>query len=186
MKLRYFTKVFRYFKNLFPLYNFGAIAVESDYSRDKTDLIHDIQRKRALLKILGKKIRIYFFLAGLMGLIMAYNFIGSYFVHTEKRAARHYIEQFNMRLENMNNTDPGFLMENAEIVITLSFIKDGEFEKAALLLSGLKGEDAEWLLALCYIRLEEDDAAKATLQKIIGSKGHYSVSANNVLNKYYK
>lgn len=186
MKLRYLTKVFRYFKNLFPIYNFGPIVRKSDYDRDKADLIHEIQRKRALTEILGKKIEFYFVLTCFLSLLLAYSFVNHYFIHAEKRTTKRYIEQFSMRLENINNASSDFLVENAEIVIALSFINDGEFEKASLLLSGLKNEDADWLMALCYIRLKKDFAAKAALRKIIGSKGYYSVSAQEVLNKYYK
>jgi hypothetical protein len=184
MKLRFFKTVFGHLRNLLPIYDFGTIVQNSDYNRDKTDLIHDIQRKRALTQKLGKKIEFYFALTCFLSLLLTYSSINHYFIHTEKRAANHYIEQFNMRIENMNS--PGSLVKNTEIVIALSFIKEGEFEKASRLLLGLKNEDAEWLMTLCYIRLKKDSEAKGALQKIIGSKGHYSVSAQEVLNKYYK
>ena len=185
MKKGIFEKIANDIKHILPVYDFGPAVRESDYNRGKDELILDIQRKRELTRILGRKVWLYFMSTFILGLFLTLSITVFYFADSEDRVTKRYMEQFGMRLEDMNPNNTEHIIENSEILVALSFLKDGEYEKGAILLSTFESEDAKWLEALCYVKTGNDIAAKAALRKIVNSKGDYSVSAQQILNNYY-
>ena len=175
-----------YISYIIPFYNLKPTIFVSDIHRDKDDLVNDLARKRLLINQLNKRFEISI-LAGVLILLV----FGSYIVfqnanRPQNRVFNTYMSELGVRLNNISNKSDDELIREAEIVIALSMINEGDFNDAALFLSGIKSENAEWLKALCFIRIENNIAAKTALQKILKSKGKYSKNAKELLNNYYQ
>jgi hypothetical protein len=183
-RVGFMMKFWENIKVIFSGYNLEPKIYISDQLRNKNDLIKDISQKRVLLFKLNKKIKNSIFLISFLCLL----FIGYISINNllipEKKVFNQYIEDYSIRLDKLNNSGTKDAIENTEILIALSFIQEGDYKSASLLLSNMEGEEAEWLRALCYIRLKNNLAAKASLRKIVESKGKYSLSAKEILDKY--
>ena len=178
--------ILRKFLVWLPIYNFEPIETTSDFERNKTELVFEVQRKRSLINKLNKKARCYFALTCLSISFTICNITINYFSDTETDVLTNYLEEFDNKLELIYSLNAvSELANNNDIMIPLLFIKDRDYEKAVLLLSRIDTPEAKWLLSLCYLKLENRIAAKESLINVVSSKGKYSLTAQEVLQTYY-
>ncbi len=186
MIISFFRRVGDLIINKLPFYNLSPRFHIQDQNRGKRDLINDLIQKRILVNKLNKRFRLSFMYSAIVSLLFfGYVIIDSNAVMgPERKVFNSYVSDFSIRLNSMNSNEQS--VEDAEILVALSFIKDGDYKQASMLLSALKCERASWLRALCCIRMGEDQVAMKALREIIDSKGEFSLSAKQVLNKYYQ
>lgn len=167
-----------------PIYNFTSSANIQDEKRDRFDLINDIRRKRFVLSVLKRKLANQFYIILLLLILLSGTMFTYYSLNFERRIFKNYLHSFTDKIYTEKNTSN--LIEDTELIIAFSYIKEGKYDNAAMVLANSETEDSQWLRALCYIRLKNVMAAKASLNRIAFNKGVYSTSAKNILKKYYK
>ena len=64
-------------------------------------------------------------------------------------------------------------------------IEQGEYLTAIEQLKEINNHKAEWLQALCLIRIEDDTKARQLLEKIMNNSGRFSMQAEEILKAHY-
>ena len=168
------------------VYNFEPPKTSYDNNRDKSELILALRTRTLLITSLTKKLQIYFIVICFLILLIVGYITVIYFSFT-KNTINNYFDAYNSRVNFSNKPYivDEYIVEK-EIHIALSFIRDKDYEKGILFLYDIEGEEAEWLRSLCYIKLKNENKAKSSLRRIVRSKGCYSLSAQEILQKYYR
>ena len=92
------------------------------------------------------------------------------------------VENYAHHLSLMNEAER---QDNLAMLDVFSLIERKDFYRAIDKLETLKGEDKEFLKALCLLKVKNDTKAFTAFSEIAERDGEFSVQARKVLNKHY-
>ncbi len=174
--------------------------IKTDKNCTKEELINELESNRKIISRLFRKRTTHWILVSTILLITVsvYSFLELttedeketfrkyYKLYSERKSINHGIEAFINRdyteaAKNLTDT----IVIDARIYKAISLIEEEEYRMAGTILNKIDTQEAEWLWALCLLRIEHHFEAKHSFEKIYEGKGLFSQQAKEILQEHY-
>lgn len=177
----FIRKVIGCAKEIFPFYDFGTFSRKNYAKSNRNELIDEIKWKTALVHKLNNKLKYRTALGPVFCFVYMATMFAPKLLTTENKMSAKYVAEVTWRLKN--NADRA--KDSPETEMPRLF-KKGGYAQTFERISARNAHEAKWISALCNMHLNNTAEAKIQLVDIVGSKGVYSVSAKELLDKQYQ
>jgi hypothetical protein len=190
--------------NLFVEDGDEQIQLRPDKDRSHEDLVFDVKQKRKLNnKLLRANKRLkHMFAFGSTFLVVSLVSVFIYINHPSiKKTYNYHFSSFMHRYISNNGlilttptdfkkisniVEDKHLIFESNMLNAIMAMNEKEFTKAITILDNIDTDEAKWLKALCFLRLNKKIQLKASLDELVSTNSLFTLEAKEIINQYYR